>query len=597
MAENNRIAVCLHLYYAEQLPDMLKYLRNLRQSGVPYDLYVSLPEPREEIEQALRAAEPAVEIWHPANRGYDIGPFIDFLHKIDLAQYAFILKIHTKNRRHGEYGYFNGRRFSTAAWSRILQESLLGSPDIIRKNFSILENNPRIGMLGAAYCLTGEAWAYKMLESSIVAEAHKLGLPQAGKFKFFAGTMFMARTEVLKPFLHYTLADFAPSAAAVRDYTLAHIVERLFGYAATALGYTAEGVMYKQYRMESITAEIMRFLIQQKTTKKGRNIIKICKIPVWSSREKLPVMPVNKEFLPNPPHHRRLAIYAAYDAAGSVDKADLYYIRALKEVADNVIYVADNGLVAGEAEKLARAVVYIEAAPHGEYDFGSYKRGFEYARTHGLLQNIDELILCNDSCYAPVHPLAPMFEKMRQTACDFWGITENTEFSRHIQSYFMVFRPQVFNSEIFAAFMSGITRQPDVRSVIGQYEVGLSKILMEKGFVAKSYIEYPASGEYPLSLAPAMRNLTAAPLWLMRQGSPFLKKKALWQREANIERKPLYAKIYACRCNKGLKGAMLPSRKIIQEELKRFLFQTKTTKSGKKIVKICKLPVYCREVR
>ena len=293
----------------------------------------------------------------------------------------------------------------------------------------------------------------------------------------------------------------------------------------------------------------------------------------------------------------RAAVFAHYDKNNLIQDYVVYYIKELKKIADTIIFVSDSDLPDSEQNKIKDFTEVIIAKPHGEYDFGSYKRGFQYLETEGMLNNINELIFANDSCFGPLFEPENLWREMDKKPCDFWGITENTEFSRHIQSYFMVFRPQVFNSEIFAAFMSGITRQPDVRSVIGQYEVGLSKILMEKGFVAKSYIKYPASGEYPLSLAPAMRNLTAAPLWLMRQGSPFLKKKALWQREANIERKPLYAKIYACRCNKGLKGAMLPSRKIIQEELKRFLFQTKTTTSGKKIVKICKLPVYCREVR
>ena len=591
-------AVHLHLYYMEQLAGLLEDIGNLGKVGEKYDLYVTIARaaPQPEAEKAIRTLKADAEIWYPENRGYDIGAFVDFLHRINLGNYDYVLKLHTKNRRYGEYGYFNGKRFSTATWSKMLVESLLGTAENVRNNYKIMSQEPKVGMLGCGYCITGEAWSYKMLESSIYAASEKMGLPPIDKFKFVAGTMFMVRAQLLKPFLQYKQENFEEASVRIRDYTLAHVLERVLGFAVMAQGYEIKGVKYKEYRLENITAEVMRFIFQQKTTKKGQKILKICKIPVWSSREPLPIRITEKEFKPNPLQHRRLAIYAAYDANGMVDKADLYYVRALRDVADNVIYVADNGLVAGEAEKIAKEVTYIKAEPHGEYDFGSYKRGLSYAETHGLLEGVDELILCNDSCYAPVHPFAPIFAEMQKEKCDFWGITENTEFYRHIQSYFIVFRPQVFNSKTFKEFFAGITVQKDVQDIIEKYEIGLSRRLAENGFIGKSYVKYPETGTYPLTLSPTLRNLTAVPLWLMQQGCPFLKKKALWLREANIERKPLRAKIYACNCNKELKAAILSSRKIIWEELKRFLFQTKTTRSGKKIVKICKIPVYSREV-
>lgn len=281
MSENNRIAVCLHLYYAEQLPDMLKYLRNLRQSGVPYDLYVSLPEPREEIEQALRAAEPAVEIWHPANRGYDIGPFIDFLHKIDLAKYAFILKIHTKNQNQGNYTILNGNRMDNLLWGRVLLEALLGTPERIRQNFRRMEQNQNIGMLGSKYCLTAEKQAYASLQQRLSDELATLGYPEETKIKFIAGTMFMACTEVLRPFLRYTLADFPATDGKIKEGTFAHVMERLFGALVIAQGREIHGVSHNGYGIKFLAAALRRFLFQTKTTKSGKKIVKICKLPVY----------------------------------------------------------------------------------------------------------------------------------------------------------------------------------------------------------------------------------------------------------------------------------------------------------------------------
>lgn len=615
-----KVAVHLHLYYLEQLPELLARLENLNRADIMWDLFVTMPATgknaahlsAEVISPAaktdartdsfaaadaqIRAAFPAAVIWHPENRGYDVGPFIDFLHRISLDEYDYILKIHTKRRQHGEYCCFNGVRFHTAAWSKMLLDALLETPEIVRKNFALLENDTDIGMVGNGFCLTGEAGTYKMLEDSIKNEADKMHLPPIEDFSFIAGTMFIVRARLLQPFLRYSINDFEAADSQIRDYTLAHVLERLFGMSVTARGYKIYGVKYKEYYTERLVAGITRFLFQRKITKGGKKILKICRLPVWVSHENLPVYPVVRKFSNAPLRHRRLAVYAAWDGNGYVDKADLYYIRALKEVADNVIYVCDNGLVAGEAEKLSREVCCILAASHGEYDFGSYKRGFAYAQNYGLLDGVEELIFCNDSCYAPVHPFKPVFDEMQGKKCDFWGITENTEFSRHIQSYFMVFRPQVFQSKVFNQFITGITAQKTVQDVIENYEVGLSETLINAQYTYKSYIPYPE--QYPLPLRGAT-NLTACPVWMIKQGSPLVKKKSFKEKISNEEGFFKLRKMVQ-NINPGLveiislRSACLAVISECRKKIKRFFYQKKITKSGKTIIKICKIPVFAK---
>lgn len=218
----------------------------------------------------IRAAFPAAVIWRPENRGYDVGPFIDFLHRVRLDEYDYILKIHTKRRQHGEYCCFNGIRFHTAAWSKMLLDALLETPEIVRRNFALLENETDIGMVGNGFCLTGEAGTYKMLEASIKNEAEKMHLPPIENFNFIAGTMFIVRARLLQPFLRYGINDFEAADSQIRDYTLAHVLERLFGMSVTARGYKIYGVKYKEYYTERLAAGITRFLFQHKTTKSGK---------------------------------------------------------------------------------------------------------------------------------------------------------------------------------------------------------------------------------------------------------------------------------------------------------------------------------------
>lgn len=295
---------------------------------------------------------------------------------------------------------------------------------------------------------------------------------------------------------------------------------------------------------------------------------------------------------------KRLAIYAAYDKYGRVDYDDLSYLRALSKVVNQIIYVADNPLRPEEADKLASLCCYVEAYRHGEYDFGSYKRGYQYALRQGMLGDVDELVFCNDSCYAPIFPFDWMFDAMEFKPCDFWGITRNTEFYPHIQSFFLVFRRAVFRSEVFAGFMDNIKKQKSVRDVILHYEVGLSRCLEKNGFKSDCFIDYPADRRR-FKKCP---NLTAFPIWLIRQGCPVLKKKALRLSSANYEG-ILKTYINACRYNRCLfeKTQVMPclclSMRGLSEVVRRFVFQKKETKSGKLLVKVCKIPVFRRKIR
>lgn len=241
---------------------------------------------------------------------------------------------------------------------------------------------------------------------------------------------------------------------------------------------------------------------------------------------------------------KRLAIYAAFDKNDEVDEVDIFYLEALKECVENIIYVCDNPLKNGEKEKLDGLCNVVLADKHGEYDFGSYKRGYLYAKEYNMLENVDELIFCNDSCYAPFNSFEKMFNRMSNKNCDFWGVAENTDIARHIQSYFIVFKPTIFNSTVFNDFINSIVAQPTLYDIIVNYEVGLSQTLLKAGFVADSYIF--ADKKRRKFKKFHNDNLTLFPVWFIRQGSPLLKKKALTLKTNNKEgilRTLLFAKI------------------------------------------------------
>ena len=195
----------------------------------------------------------------------------------------------------------------------------------------------------------------------------------------------------------------------------------------------------------------------------------------------------------------RIAIFANFDINNKIQKYVVYYLKELKKVADTIIFVSDCEYSQIELQKIDKFVSHTICKPHGEYDFGSYKRGFLYAKEHGLFNNCKELILCNDSCYGPIYSLENVFDKMNKKQLDFWGITANTEGYipdnneyiwgkiPHVQSYFITLNIQTINIETLSNFFISIKKEIDKKSIIYNYEEGLTKFLEQHNYKWDAY--------------------------------------------------------------------------------------------------------------
>ena len=266
----------------EQLPEIISKLQNMDKAGVDYDLYVTITIKDEKAEDKIKQVFPEAMIRQVENCGYDIGPFIDFLHKIELDNYDYILKVHTKNKDQGNYTIINGNRMDNAIWGEVLREALLGSPEQIKQNYAKLLEDDTIGMLGSKYCLTSEKHTYQSLLEQIKSEMAQLHLPQTDNVEFIAGSMFLVKAELLKPFLQINLRDFSQTDGRIKEGTKAHVYERLFGCAVLAQGKRIEGIKQHHYGKAFLKARIKRFFYQMKHTKSGKKIIKICKLPIYA---------------------------------------------------------------------------------------------------------------------------------------------------------------------------------------------------------------------------------------------------------------------------------------------------------------------------
>lgn len=242
---------------------------------------------------------------------------------------------------------------------------------------------------------------------------------------------------------------------------------------------------------------------------------------------------VRRTFALSPRRTGRVAVFAVYSSNAVVSETTLHYLRGLKKVVDNIVLVADNPVIPSEVEKLRDLVCRCEFKRHGEYDFGSYKRGWRYVMKNAELAKTDELVFCNDSCFGPVTDFAPVFSEMDARGVDFWGMCDNEQIEHHIQSYFLCFSKAVFSSGVFGEFMESIRMCPNVNKVVMQYEVPFTSTLEAAGFRGEAFIGYGEGvlrGRERFGACPVHY-----PVTLLELGMPLVKVKAFKWVKCNME--------------------------------------------------------------
>ncbi|WMJ67730.1 rhamnan synthesis F family protein [Stenotrophomonas sp. 24(2023)] len=193
---------------------------------------------------------------------------------------------------------------------------------------------------------------------------------------------------------------------------------------------------------------------------------------------------------------RRVAVVAHFDAEGRLTRFTRDLLDGLLQHAERIVLVSTR-LSPDAAESLDARITVIIRENVG-YDFYSFRTGV--LAVEGLY-SYDELIIANDSVLM-IDPagLDRAFAKMRNVDCGVWGMTESRQVSRHLQSYFLVFRRNVFFSQYFHQFWRDVRVLDDKWEIILSYEIGLTQWLLHHGVRIASAFEPDAQG---------MRKLTA----------------------------------------------------------------------------------------
>lgn len=205
--------------------------------------------------------------------------------------------------------------------------------------------------------------------------------------------------------------------------------------------------------------------------------------------------------------HKRACLFASFTANGKISSNTLDYLINLRLFNDYIVYVADSKALPDTIETICKHADCVIINRHEEYDFGSYKRAFEFLNSKGILDKIDSLLICNDSVdfVGSREDLKEIFDTA--SLSDAYAMCKATygfgnkikrhkyEWTKnpHLQSYFLILNKNVFRTNYFKSFISSVKHLKNKTQIIKEYEMGLSELLTKNNVKLDSYYPYDES--------------------------------------------------------------------------------------------------------
>jgi len=225
---------------------------------------------------------------------------------------------------------------------------------------------------------------------------------------------------------------------------------------------------------------------------------------------------------------KRLLIFVHYNPHDQLEDHVLYTLSQVRPLFDKIAFMSNSALSLQDSERLLAVCNSVNCRPNEGFDFAAWSEVMHDIGWDELV-SYDSVTLLNDTCFGPIFPLDPIYERMESNGSDFWGNFAhpatsygmrgtNGPIPEHLQSYFQVFSRAVVSSGAFQQFWDQVERAADLDTVIRRYEIQLTGRLVASGYCYSSIV-------------PARADLTEnAPVHfgeqLVAAGSPWVKVKA-----------------------------------------------------------------------
>ena len=139
-----------------------------------------------------------------------------------------------------------------------------------------------------------------------------------------------------------------------------------------------------------------------------------------------------------------LIVMAGFYRGSLISSLTQVWVESLAVHAHQLVLVFDNHPPDQMPPRWGSHGIDVLFEPHGEYDFGSYKRGLMHARAQGYLDQVSHVLLCNDSVIGPLTDLKQVFQSVCGPPDHVYGLTISYQIRPHLQSFFLMMGREVF---------------------------------------------------------------------------------------------------------------------------------------------------------
>ena len=249
--KNRRIALCMHLYFMDMLPQSCAFAANMPQET---DVFISTntPEKKQQIEEAFRTLPlHAVTVKVVENRGRDVAAFLCDLAP-QIREYDYACFMHDKKAIQTKPGSVG------ASFGYVCNENICKNADYVLNVLTEFEKDPYLGLLCPPFPTHGvyfmnmcsNGWGPNFDNTKALMKKLGIDRPISGEKMPIApfGSVFWFRVKALAPlFDHGWKHEDFPPEPLPQDGTISHAIERIYPFVAQGAGYYPAQAMSADY--------------------------------------------------------------------------------------------------------------------------------------------------------------------------------------------------------------------------------------------------------------------------------------------------------------------------------------------------------------
>ncbi|MFT4967614.1 MAG: hypothetical protein ACI9CD_000622 [Candidatus Deianiraeaceae bacterium] len=209
----------------------------------------------------------------------------------------------------------------------------------------------------------------------------------------------------------------------------------------------------------------------------------------------------------NTPLGKKLCVFVSYQPRGILPTTWKYIKHLQERLGYSVVFISNCPLQKQDIPYLQGICHEVIERDNIGYDFGAYKDGIlRYIQKMGNeFNNLESLLIANDSVIGPIYDMLPIYEKMQAEDCDFWGMNDffedrdvykiNTKSIPHVCSYFICFKTHLLKTEVFKKLWRQM-QYPNGRKIAIRTEKKVGQYFLNNKFSYSVYIKKEEIIEY-----------------------------------------------------------------------------------------------------